>query len=181
MSTLKVNNIEPLSGILSITGSFSGDGSNLTGLAAFPYTGSATISGSLNIEGDLLIDGLPLSVNPFPYVGTASISGSLIVTGSAFVTNLTETSAKKYKKNIKSLDSQTHNVYQLRPVNFIWKDTNLPDYGLIAEEVQKIYPELVTTGDSGDILGIKYTKLTSILIKTIQELTDRVNKLESKN
>ena len=132
------------------SGSFQGDGSNLTGVGGFPHTGSA------------------------------DITGSLIVTGSAFVTTLTETSALRYKKYVKGLASQTDTVYKLRPVHFRWKNNNKKDYGLIAEEVQKIYPELVTSGDNGDALGISYTKLTALLVKTIQELTDRVSNLENK-
>jgi hypothetical protein len=133
------------------SGSFEGDGSNLTGVGGFPHTGSA------------------------------DITGSLIVTGSAFVTSLTETSALRYKKYVKNLKPQTDTVYQLRPVHFKWRDTNRNDFGLIAEEVEKVYPDLVTKGDDGNVLGISYTKLTSILIKTVQELTDRIEQLENKS
>ena len=119
-------------------------------------------------------------VGGFPHTGSADITGSLLVTGSAFVTSLTETSALRYKKYVKDLNSETDNIYQLRPVHFRWRDDNRKDYGLIAEEVEKIYPDLVTKGDNGDALGISYTKLTALLVKTIQELTDRVEKLENK-
>jgi hypothetical protein len=248
MSTLKVNNIEPLTGVLKVSGSFSGsfegDGTNLTGVASptGSYTGSFTgsmlvddasgsFSGSFegdgsnltgissfavansadnriitsvdssngNAEANLTFDGSTLSVNGnvsassfegdgsnltgvggFPHTGSADITGSLIVTGSAFVTSLTETSALRYKKYVKDLKPQTDTVYQLRPVHFKWRDTNRNDFGLIAEEVEKIYPDLVTKGDDGNVLGISYTKLTSILIKTVQELTDRIEQLENK-
>ena len=46
---------EEISG--SFSGSFQGDGSNLTGVGAFPYTGSAGISGSLNVTGNTNIIG----------------------------------------------------------------------------------------------------------------------------
>jgi hypothetical protein len=194
MSTLKVNNIEPLAGgSLNVSGSFSGsfegDGSNLTGVASptGSYTGSFTGSmlvddGSGSFSGSFEGDGSNLTgVGGFPHTGSADITGSLIVTGSAFVTSLTETSALRYKKYVKSLQPQTDTVYQLRPVHFKWRDTNRNDFGLIAEEVEKIYPDLVTKGDDGNVLGISYTKLTSILIKTVQELTDRIEQLENKS
>jgi len=172
----------------SFSGSFEGDGTNLTGVASptGSYTGSFTGSmlvddGSGSFSGSFEGDGSNLTgVGGFPHTGSADITGSLIVTGSAFVTTLTETSALRYKKYVKGLPSQTDTVYQLRPVHFRWKNNNKKDYGLIAEEVQKIYPELVTSGENGDALGISYTKLTALLVKTIQELTDRVSDLENK-
>ena len=191
----------------SFSGSFQGDGSELSGVGAFPFTGSGTISGSLlvtgsstlalrvtgstaltgslfvsgTVSGSFVGNGSGLTgVGGFPHTGSADISGTLLVTGSAFVTSLTETSALRYKKYVKDLNSETDNVYQLRPVHFRWRDDNRKDYGLIAEEVEKIYPDLVTKGDNGDALGISYTKLTALLVKTIQELTDRVEKLENK-
>ena len=194
----------------TVSGSFIGDGSNLTGVDAFPFTGSAAaVSGSLivtgstalalrvtgssaftgsmfvsgTVSGSFIGDGSGLSgisSAPFPFSGSAEITGSLNVTGSAFVTSLTETSALRYKKSVKSLKKQSTNVYKLRPVHFEWKDSSRGDIGLIAEEVQKIYPELVSMGIDGQAEGISYTKLTSVLIKTVQELSARIEKLEKK-
>ena len=70
----------------SFSGSFQGDGSNLTGVGAFPFSGSASITGSLNISGSLIvseltasavdIESLPL-VNPIiEYLVTAAITSS---------------------------------------------------------------------------------------------------------
>jgi hypothetical protein len=211
----KIELIDLFDGVFSgsFSGSYEGDGSNLTGIGAFPFTGSAAVSGTLLVTGSSTLalrvtgstaltgslfvsgavsasagfsgsfqgDGSDLTgVGGFPHTGSADITGSLLVTGSAFVTSLTETSALRYKKYVKDLNSETDNIYQLRPVHFRWRDDNRKDYGLIAEEVEKIYPDLVTKGDNGDALGISYTKLTALLVKTIQELTDRVEKLENK-
>ena len=151
----------------SFSGSFQGSGANLTGVGGFPHTGSAAISGTLNITGS--------------GVNAVEVSGSLVVTGSAFVTSLTETSALRYKKSIKDINRQADDIYQLRPVHFTWRNNNKKDFGLIAEEVQEIYPELVTNGEDGSALGISYTKLTALLLKTIQGLNERIEKLENKN
>jgi hypothetical protein len=173
----------------TISGSFIGDGSGLTGVASptGSYTGSFTGSmlvddGSGSFSGSFEGDGSSLTGvgGGFPHTGSADITGSLIVTGSAFVTTLTETSALRYKKYVKDLQPQTDTLYQLRPVHFRWKNNNKKDFGLIAEEVKKIYPELVSSGEDGDTLGISYTKLSAVLIKTVQELTDRVKELEKK-
>ena len=157
----KQADIQQITGSLKVTGSVSS---------------SAGFSGSFQGNGSDLT-----GVGGFPHTGSADITGSLIVTGSAYVTSLTETSALRYKKWVKDLPEQSDAIFKLRPVHFRWKDNNQKDVGLIAEEVQKVYPELVSVEDDGQAGGIKYTKLTAILVKTIQDLSARIEKLENKN
>ena len=201
----------------SFSGSFQGDGSELTGVGAFPFTGSGTVSGSLLVTGSSTLafrvsgssaftgslfvsgavsasagfsgsfvgDGSGLTDlaggGPFSQTGSFfATSNDIQITGSLNATSLTETSALRYKKYVKPLRSQSDNIYKLRPVHFKWKDNNREDIGLIAEEVGKVYPELVSTGINGSAEGISYTKLTAVLIKTIQELSARIDKLENK-
>ena len=59
--------------------------------------------------------------------------------------------------------------------------------GLIADEVEKIYPEFVSKTEDGEIEGIEYSKLTTVLIQSIKELKEivdqqqaQINKLLSK-
>ena len=54
------------------------------------------------------------------------------------------------------------------------------DIGVIAQEIEKIAPEAVTTRDNG-YKAVKYEKLIPILIQAINELTDKVKKLEDAN
>ena len=137
------------SGLVSYTtGSLGGGG----GGSGFPHTGSAAVSGTLNSTGS--------------GVNAADFSGSLVVTGAAFVTSLTETSALRFKENIENMNGELDNVYKLRPVDFDWKENGEGDKGLIAEEVNLIYPEFVTLNTDGTMQGIKYSKLISVLIKS---------------
>ena len=161
----KQNDIQQITGSLKVTGSVSS---------------SAGFSGSLVGDGSGLTD---LAVGgPFAQTGSFfATSNDIQITGSLNATSVTETSALRYKKYVKPLRSQSDNVYKLRPVHFKWKDNNRGDIGLIAEEVGEVYPELVSTGIDGSAEGISYTKLTAVLIKTIQELSARIDKLENKN
>jgi len=172
----------------SSTGSFTGSGAGLIGVVTSSF--AITASHALNSSGG--------SGNGFPVTGSAPILGTLLVTGSINVsgstsitgglsaTSITETSALRYKENIVTLNSADV-IYNLRPVTFDWKDTGHRDYGLIAEEVNEHLPELVKKSDiTGEVEGIKYTKLTSLLIKTVQkqqeqidDLTNRINSLEN--
>ena len=102
--------------------------------------------------------------------------GTVTVSGTVSATTITETSALRYKENVQNLEDVSK-VMQLRPVTFDWKKDQKHDIGLIAEEVAELYPELVETSE--DTTGIKYSKLTALLIKTVQEQNARIEKLEN--
>ena len=91
---------------------------------------------------------------------------------------LTENSDIRLKENIENIDSALSKVNQMRGVTFDRIDTGKKEYGMIAQELEEIIPELVDTVDDGDIeqeipnlKSIKYTKLTSILIEAVKELS----------
>jgi len=158
----------------SFTGSFSGSGENILGVVSSSF--SETASFALNAGGGA----------GFPFSGSAEITGALAVTGSLSATTITETSAQRYKENIASITS-SNVIYQLRPVTFDWKETGTHDIGLIAEEVNEHIPEMVSIDEDGNIEGVKYSKLTSLLIKavqdqqqTIEQLTTRISYLENR-
>jgi hypothetical protein len=118
-------------------------------------------------------------------VFSGSFSGSLIQGTSGSFSNLiattfTETSAERFKTNIQSIEPQLDNILKLNPVTFDWIEDKREDIGLIAEQVNKIYPEFVGKNPAGEIQGIKFSKLTSILIKSIQELKEEVEILKAK-
>jgi len=114
----------------------------------------------------------------FPYTGSAIISGSLTVEGTATVTELVETSTGILKTNIQPLSSQMDNIMKLNPVSFDWKEDNKHSVGFIAEEVQKVYPEFVSK-QNGQVTGINYSKLTSVLTQALQEQQKQIDELKS--
>lgn len=89
------------------------------------------------------------------------------------------TSDERLKKNIAKLAPVTEKIAKLKPVSFDWKfsKTKKKNIGLIAQDLEKIYPELVHEGVDG-YKSIEYDKLTAILISAIQELTRRIELLE---
>lgn len=72
-------------------------------------------------------------------------------------------------------------IKKLKPINFRYKinDSEL-HYGLIAQELAEIFPDLVVKNPAEDFYRVKYIELIPILIKGIQELTKRIEKLEEK-
>ena len=111
-------------------------------------------------------------------IGCTAPQTPLDVNGTARVTTLVETSAKRYKQNIVSLQDQLDNIKKLKPVEFEWKETQKKDIGLIAEDVEKVYPQLVEYDDNGDLMGVKYSKITSLLIKAVQEQQEQIEELK---
>ena len=83
-------------------------------------------------------------------------------------------SDKKLKKNIKTLDGSK--VYDMRGVSFTRKDTGKESSGVIAQEIQKIAPELVNNTDG--TLGVAYGNLTGYLIEAIKELKAEIEELK---
>lgn len=99
------------------------------------------------------------------------------VTGTFTAGNIVETSTMDLKENINTLSGELENLMDLRPVSFDWKDSGEHDLGLIAEEVQEIYPELVHE-DSDGVRGINYTKLTSVLIEAVKDMKRELDSLK---
>ena len=112
-------------------------------------------------------------------------SGNLIVYSD--ITAFNSASDVKLKENIKSLDINCLNlINQLEPVEFTWKDIKLvpinkrnkKDYGFIAQDVEKIIPSLIN--DNNNLYkGIKYDKITTYLVKAIQELNSKIDNLSN--
>jgi len=82
----------------------------------------------------------------------------------------TVNSAARYKRDIQAMGEHSQGVYQLRPVTFRYKqDAQGPrQYGLIAEEVAKVYPELVVRGAKGEVESVQYHELIPMLLNEVQ-------------
>jgi len=91
---------------------------------------------------------------------------------------ITENSSIRYKENVKSLEYSSEAFAKLKPVRYNKKGSGIEEIGLIAEDVAALYPEVVKYDKDGNPDGVNYTRLSAILIKAVQELTDKVNQLE---
>lgn len=87
-------------------------------------------------------------------------------------------SSQRFKDNIEDMESS--DVMDLRPVNFTYKSdkTNTIQYGLIAEEVAEVMPELVIYDKEGKPFSVKYHDLPAILLNELQKLALEVEQLK---
>lgn len=108
-----------------------------------------------------------------------SEAGAASFNSTVSATSYTSTSDVQFKKNINSLANYESKFDQLRPVTFNWKDDFSNDsntqVGLIAQEVEQVFPEAVYNNDHK---SINYQYFTSMLIKEVQLLRNRVQLLE---
>ena len=83
------------------------------------------------------------------------------------------------KTNIQPLESALETVNKLQGVSYDWKSDGSRDLGFIAQEVNKVVPQIVYGKGDGD-LGLDYSKLTSILVEAVKEQQAQINDLKSK-
>ena len=79
-------------------------------------------------------------------------------------------SSLRYKSDIQSMGARSRGLYHLRPVVFRYAQDPQGErqYGLIAEEVATVYPELVTRNADGQVDAIRYHELTPMLLNEVQ-------------
>ncbi len=91
----------------------------------------------------------------------------------------TVSSSLRYKENIEDLNEDSSIIYQLRPVKFNYKKhPEVPAWGLIAEEVDKVFPQLVVYNNEGLPETVKYHELSILLLNEIKNLKDRIDRIE---
>jgi hypothetical protein len=151
-------------------------------------TGGATING----EANLRFDGSSLKLT-----GSAAISSSLAVGNiapSATVGRIDasndivaySTSDERLKYNIVPISNPISKIEAIGGYTFDWKPEHKDlhgfeghDVGVIAQEIESILPEIVTTRDTG-YKAVKYEKIVPLLIEAIKDLQKQIDELKSK-
>ena len=170
----------------------------ICGYACKPYQAANTFAagvagisyyyGGIGVYGAICSGDIPTSMGSGTYAGY--FNGTVKVNGTLMATAISTTSDERTKENIQELTSEQADIVKLlRPVSYnlkqdsAWiydkdaKELQGIHYGLIAQEVQNIAPELVYERD--DILSINYIELIPLLIMKVQELSVEVEKLKA--
>jgi len=115
----------------------------------------------------------------------AGIWGSVVKPGNAVFVSPdgrlgVAASSERYKTDIATMGSNTSKISQLRPVTFHLKSdaTGELQYGLIAEEVDKVFPELVVRDEAGKIEGVRYDELAPMLLSEMQQQAAEIRDLK---
>ncbi len=108
-----------------------------------------------------------------------TVTGTAVLVASGGQLGIAVSSAK-YKDNIKDMGDLSSRALNLRPVTFSYKGGNEVRFGLIAEEVHEVLPELVVYDKAGDAQTVMYHELPAILLNELQKALKRIEVLESK-
>ncbi len=115
--------------------------------------------------------------------------GNATFTGEVTATTLTQSSDKRFKKDINQIEGALSKISGLNGYTYFWNRTaneekgikdESQQIGLIAQEVEKVFPQLVKTDDEG-FKSVNYAQMTAVLIEAVKELNAKVETLESEN
>jgi hypothetical protein len=86
----------------------------------------------------------------------------------------TMSSSRRFKKEIKPMDQASEAILALKPVTFHYKNdnTNRPEFGLIAEEVAEVNPDLVVSDKGGEIYTVRYDAVNAMLLNEFLKQRD---------
>jgi hypothetical protein len=108
------------------------------------------------------------------------IFGSMVTGDAVVVSNTGQlgivVSSARFKHDIRDMGEAGSKLLKLRPVTFRYNNdpTNAVQYGLVAEEVAKVYPDLVSYGSDGKVQSVHYHELVPMLLNEIQKLSAKV-------
>ena len=160
-----------ISGDTISANTFSGDGSGLSGISAGVDWSATTINAayypliSSNTSGS--------DTNQFNVVSAFTINPS---TGQVSATDFNSTSDIKMKTSIAAIENPIDTLLKLSGKVFNWKHTGKKSYGVIAQEIEQILPDVVTENINGK--AVNYNTLIAFLIESNKELVTRVKHLE---
>ena len=167
-------------------------GSSNIGLGS--YAGFNLTTGSNNI--DIFDRGLVGESNTIR-IGTqgtqrttfiAGISGATVPTGVAVIVDSTghlgtTTSSERFKEAIQPMDKASEAILSFKPVTFRYKHEldpdGVPQFGLVAEQVEKVNPDLVARDEQGKPYSVRYEAVNAMLLNEFLKEHGKVEKLEA--
>lgn len=159
------------------------------------FTSNVSIASSVNIVGSLslananssgIITSTGINVGSAVTITSSGInvnsgslnvgSGGINVTGIITATDFNATSDRNLKENIKIVIDPIEKISKINGVEFSWKSSKAQSIGVIAQELEEIFPELVTQNDSHKT--VNYNGLIGVLIEAVKEQQKQINSLK---
>ena len=152
------------------------------------YLGYLTANSSLNIESNTIRIGDSGTYSRF-FAGavrgvTTSQANAVAVVIDSSGQLGTVNSSRRYKEDIQDMGDASSGLMRLRPVTYRYQQayangTQPLDYGLIAEEVQEVYPDLVPLLANGDVETVQYHKINAMLLNEVQKQHRKIEDQQS--
>jgi hypothetical protein len=116
---------------------------------------------------------LPLTVD-----SSTNILSYVPSTGALNATVFNTPSDRDLKTNITKIDNALNIVEALNGVRFNWKTNGLPSAGIIAQDLEKVMPELVSKNETSGPLSVNHNGIIGILVEAIKEMNTTINALK---
>lgn len=97
-------------------------------------------------------------------------------TGTLNCTDFNSLSDRRLKENIREISGDL--IDAITPVAFTWKDTGAGAYGVIAQELETIFPDLVSTNSDTGIKSVSYTQMIPLLIQAVKDLKAEIKEMK---
>jgi hypothetical protein len=165
IATINIKSIDPNDGVLLLGVS----GNGLSGSSSFTANQSTTSTFTVSSNATTENTGSTLVFRD-PDGGFSA--------GIVTAIDFNSTSDSTLKENIKTIENSLEIVNQLRGVSFDWKMDNKSSYGVVAQEIENILPELVSNTNPKTV---NYNGIIGVLIEAVKQLSLKVNELESKS
>jgi hypothetical protein len=139
---------------------------------------SASISGG-PVKADFGAAGTAFYLNNLPLYFDSLQSGTgtnLVISAGNIVYRLT--SSMRYKKDVSTLEVDSSKIYDLTAKSFTYKSSDERTFGLIAEDVETVLPEIVFKNKDGEPDSLNYNVLPILILEEMKKLKTRINTLE---
>ena len=121
-------------------------------------------------------------------IGTKNPGYKLDVAGQAHATSFPSSSDDRLKTNIAPLTNVMERIRKIRGVSFDWNEkyaalgrsSNKREFGVLANEVKAVFPELVSTWGDENYLAVDYGRFTAVLLEAVKELTSEIEVLRGR-
>lgn len=185
LNNVSVSGVTTLSSTVNIGGNLT-----ITGNLQVDGTTTTINSTTLTIDDKLIVvasgaanaaaaDGSGISVDGANATLTYSSSGDKWVSNKDFESaNFNATSDANFKENVQIIENSLDKIHKIDGVEFTWKETKKGSLGVIAQNVESVFPQLVNTSDSGK--SVNYNGLIGVLIEAVKELSAEVSYLHAK-
>jgi hypothetical protein len=114
-------------------------------------------------------------------ISGVAVSGSTVVVNSSGKLGVAASSAR-FKEAIKPMDTASEAILALQPVTFRYKHEldrdGIPQFGLVAEQVEKVNPDLVVRGEDGKVTTVRYEAVNAMLLNEFLKEHRKVQELE---
>jgi hypothetical protein len=146
-------------------------GSNLATLTFGTYLTGTSYNGSTAVT----IATNATSANTTSTIVARDGSGDFTA-GTITATDFNSTSDINLKENVSTVENALETISALRGVSFDWKETGRGSYGVIAQELEEVLPDLVK---NGEVKSVNYNGLIGVLIEAVKELKKEIEELKN--